>query len=118
VVNLDGESDSFFRKPGRFFNDDTVSSGSHAERRSRGSAWRSRFRQRRYLDLYEANGRVASSPSATRSDPYAERAAVSGVAGPRFEEVALAADALAAFRHEPCGGLRRHRYDGGSISWS
>jgi hypothetical protein len=91
VVNLDGESDSFFRNQGRFFVDDTVSVGlrTPSRRFTRfGTAFRD-FDNDGNLDLYEANGRVGLQSERYSSDPYAEPSLLfRGVAGPRFEEVA------------------------------
>jgi len=91
VVNLDGESDSFFRNQGRFFVDDTVSVGlrTPSRRFTRfGTALRD-FDNDGNLDLYEANGRVGRQSESYSSDPYAEPSLLfRGLAGPRFEEVA------------------------------
>ncbi len=91
VVNLDGESDSFFRNQGTFFVDDTVSVGlrTPSRRFTRfGMALRD-FDNDGYLDLYEANGRVGRQSELYSPDPYAEPSLLfRGLAGPRFEEVA------------------------------
>jgi hypothetical protein len=90
VVNLDGESDSFFRNQGKFFVDDTASVGlrTPSRRFTRfGMALRD-FDNDGYLDLYEANGRVGRQSVLYSSDPYAEPSLLfRGLAGPRFEEV-------------------------------
>ena len=90
VVNLDGESDSFFRNQGRFFNDDTVTVGLRTPSRPFtrfGMALRD-FDNDGYLDLYEANGRVGRQSERYSPDPYAEPSLLfRGFAGPRFEEV-------------------------------
>jgi hypothetical protein len=84
VVNLDGESDSFFRNQVRFFVDDTVS---RAERRRPftrfGTArWTSTTTAR---SIFKANGRVGVlSVSRTLCR---NRAAAAWLPGPRFEEV-------------------------------
>jgi hypothetical protein len=91
VVNLDGESDSFFRNQGTFFVDDTVSIGlrTPSRRFTRfGTAFRD-FDNDGWLDLYEANGRVGRQSETYSADPYAEPSLLfRGLAGPRFEEVA------------------------------
>jgi enediyne biosynthesis protein E4 len=90
VVNLDGESDSFFRNRGRFFNDDTVSVGLRTASRpfTRFGAAFVDFDDDGYLDLFEANGRVGLQSERYSSDPYAEPSLLfRGLAGPRFEEV-------------------------------
>ena len=83
VVNLDGESDSFFRNQGKFFVDDTVSVGLRTPSRPFtrfGMALRD-FDNDGYLDLYEANGRVGrqselySSGSVRGTQPAVSRAA-------------------------------------------
>jgi enediyne biosynthesis protein E4 len=90
IVNLDGESDSFFRNQGKFFVDDTVTAGLRTASRPFtrfGTALRD-FDNDGYLDLYEANGRVGRQSVAYSSDPYAEPSQLfRGLAGPRFEEV-------------------------------
>jgi hypothetical protein len=91
VVNLDGESDSFFRNQGKFFVDDTVSVGLRTPSRPFtrfGMAFRD-FNNDGFLDLYEANGRVGRQSETYSADPYAEPSLLfRGLAGPRFEEVA------------------------------
>jgi hypothetical protein len=90
IVNLDGESDSFFRNHGKFFVDDTVSAGLRTASRPFtrfGTALRD-FDNDGYLDLFEANGRVGRQSVAYSSDPYAEPSQLfRGFGGPRFEEV-------------------------------
>jgi enediyne biosynthesis protein E4 len=90
VVNLDGESDSFFRNQGHFFKDDTVTVGLRTPSRPFtrfGAAFRD-FDNDGYLDLYEANGRVGLQSRRYGPDPYAEPSLLfRGLAGPRFEEV-------------------------------
>ncbi|HJZ73557.1 MAG TPA: CRTAC1 family protein [Vicinamibacterales bacterium] len=90
VVNLDGESDSFFRNRGRFFGDDTASAGLRTASRpfTRFGAAFADFDNDGYLDLFEANGRVGLQSERYSSDPYAEPSLLfHGFAGPRFEEV-------------------------------
>ena len=90
VVNLDGESDSFFRNQGRFFVDDTVSVGLRTPSRpfTRFGMAMLDFDNDGYLDLYEANGRVGQQSELYSADPYAEpNLLFRGFAGPRFEEV-------------------------------
>jgi hypothetical protein len=90
VVNLDGESDSFFRNQGQFFKDDTVTVGLRTRSRPFtrfGAAFRD-FDNDGYLDLFEANGRVGLQSQRYGPDPYAEPSLLfRGLAGPRFEEV-------------------------------
>ena len=90
IVNLDGESDSFFRNRGTFFSDDTSSVGLRTTSRpfTRFGAGFVDFNNDGYLDLYEANGRVGLQSERYSSDPYAEPSLLfRGLAGPRFEEV-------------------------------
>ena len=90
IVNLDGESDSFFRNRGRFFSDDTSQVGLRTSSRPFtrfGTAFVD-FDNDGYLDLYEANGRVGMQSERYSSDPYAEPSLLfRGFAGPRFQEV-------------------------------
>ncbi|HTK78416.1 MAG TPA: CRTAC1 family protein, partial [Gemmataceae bacterium] len=91
VVNLDGESDSFFRNRGKFFGDDTAAVGLRTASRPFtrfGTAFVD-FDNDGYVDLYEANGRVGLQSERYGPDPYAEPSLLfRGFAGPRFEEVA------------------------------
>jgi hypothetical protein len=90
VVNLDGESDSFFRNQGKYFIDDTVSVGLRTPSRpfTRFGMALLDFDNDGHLDLYEANGRVGRQSELYASDPYAEPSLLfRGLAGPRFEEV-------------------------------
>ena len=91
VVNLDGESDSFFRNQGRFFIDDTASAGLRTPSRpfTRFGVGLRDFDNDGYLDLFEANGRVGLQSETYSADPYAEPSLLfRGFAGARFEEVA------------------------------
>ena len=90
VVNLDGESDSFFRNRGGFFIDDTAAVGLRTASRpfTRFGAAFVDFDNDGYLDLYEANGRVGLQSQRYSADPYAEPSLLfRGFAGPRFQEV-------------------------------
>jgi hypothetical protein len=90
VVNLDGESDSFYRNEHAFFRDDTVSAGLRTISRpfTRFGTAMLDFDNDGLLDIYEANGRVGRQSELFSSDPYAEpNLLFRGAAGPRFEEV-------------------------------
>jgi hypothetical protein len=90
VMNLDTESDSYFRNDGRFFVDATTSVGLRlASRRfTRFGVAMLDFDNDGRLDVYEANGRVGLQGEAFAADPYAEPSLLfRGVDGPRFEEV-------------------------------
>ncbi len=90
VMNLDTESDSFFRNEGRFFADATTSVGLRvASRRfTRFGVALLDFDNDGRLDLYEANGRVGLQADTFSADPYAEpNLLFRGVAGGRFEEL-------------------------------
>jgi hypothetical protein len=90
VMNLDTESDSYFRNDGRFFVDATNSVGLRiASRRfTRFGMAMLDFDNDGRLDLYEANGRVGLQGESFAADPYAEpNLLFRGVDGPRFEEV-------------------------------
>jgi hypothetical protein len=91
VVNLAGESDSFFRNEGDYFVDDTVGVGLRTASRpfTRFGAALVDFDNDGLLDLYEANGRIAKQAERFAEDPYAEpNLLFRGVQGGRFEEVA------------------------------
>lgn len=90
VMNLDTESDSFFRNEGRFFVDDTVKVGLRvvSRRFTRFGVALLDFDNDGLIDLYEANGRVGLQAETFAADPYAEpNLLFRGVAGGRFEEV-------------------------------
>jgi enediyne biosynthesis protein E4 len=90
VVNLDGESDSFYRNEKTFFRDDAAAVGLRTVSRpfTRFGAGILDFDNDGLLDLYEANGRVGRQSTLFSSDPYAEpNLLFRGVAGSRFEEV-------------------------------
>jgi enediyne biosynthesis protein E4 len=90
VVNLDGESDSFYRNERAFFRDDTAAAGLRTVSRpfTRFGTGMIDFDNDGLLDVYEANGRVGRQSELFSSDPYAEpNLLFRGLAGPRFEEV-------------------------------
>ncbi|MDH4065304.1 MAG: CRTAC1 family protein, partial [Acidobacteriota bacterium] len=90
VMNLDTESDSFYRNEGRFFVDATAGVGLRvASRRfTRFGVALLDFDNDGRLDLYEANGRVGLQSETFAADPYAEpNLLFRGIAGGRFEEV-------------------------------
>jgi hypothetical protein len=90
VVNLDGESDSFYRNEKTFFRDDTAAVGLRTISRpfTRFGTAMLDFDNDGLLDVYEANGRVGRQSELFSSDPYAEpNLLFRGVTGPRFEEV-------------------------------
>ncbi|MBI1875363.1 MAG: CRTAC1 family protein [Acidobacteria bacterium] len=89
VVNLDGESDSFFRNQGSYFTDDTVAVGlrTASRRFTRFGAGLVDFNNDGLLDLFEATGRVGLQAERFSSDPYAEPSLLfRGVPAGRFEE--------------------------------
>jgi hypothetical protein len=90
VMNLDAESDSFFRNEGKFFVDDTVKVGLRviSRRFTRFGVALLDFNNDGRLDLYEANGRVGLQAETFAKDPYAEpNLLLRGVEGGRFEEI-------------------------------
>ncbi|MBZ0267314.1 CRTAC1 family protein, partial [bacterium] len=74
VVNLQGESDSFYVSEGGIFFDRSASFGlAVASRRfTRFGVGFADFDNDGVLDLYQANGRVQRSPEPETDDPYAE----------------------------------------------
>ncbi len=90
VMNLDSESDSYFRNDGAFFVDATNMVGLRvASRRfTRFGMAMVDFDNDGRLDLYEANGRVGLQGDTFSSDPYAEpNLLFQGIAGGAFEEL-------------------------------
>ena len=90
VMNLDAESDSFFRNEGKFFVDDTVKVGLRvvSRRFTRFGVALLDFNNDGLIDLYEANGRVGLQAETFAKDPYAEpNLLFRGVTGGRFEEL-------------------------------
>jgi enediyne biosynthesis protein E4 len=90
VVNLDGESDSFYRNDGPFFSDATASVGLRAVSRPFtrfGTGWID-FDNDGWLDLYQANGRVGQQAERYGDDVYAEPSLLfKGTSSGRFTEV-------------------------------
>ncbi len=89
VVNLDTESDSFYRNEGAFFVDATSAVGLRivSRRFTRFGVAMLDFDNDGLLDLYEASGRVGLQSEAFSDDPYAEpNVLFRGVHGGRFEE--------------------------------
>jgi hypothetical protein len=90
VVNLDSESDSWFRNERTYFRDDTAAVGLRvASRRfTRFGTAMLDFDNDGWLDIYEANGRVGRQSPVFSEDPYAEpNLLFRGAKGPRFVEV-------------------------------
>jgi enediyne biosynthesis protein E4 len=90
VVNMEGESDSFYRNEGTYFSDDTVAAGLRTLSRAftRFGAGLVDFDNDGLLDLYEANGRVSRGDGHGTSDPYAEpNLLLRGTSAGRFAEV-------------------------------
>ena len=90
VMNLDTESDSFFRNDGRFFVDATNMVGLRVTSRrfTRFGMAMIDFDNDGRLDLYEANGRVGLQGETFAADPYAEpNLLFRGLPGGTFEEV-------------------------------
>lgn len=90
VVNLENESDSFYRNEGKFFIDDTVLVGLRTASRSftRFGMALLDFDNDGRLDLYEANGRVGRGSTQAAGNPYAEpNLLLRGVPGGRFQEI-------------------------------
>jgi hypothetical protein len=90
VVNIETESDSFYRNEKTFFRDDTAAVGLRTVTRlfTRFGMAMHDFDNDGLLDLYEANGRIAQRAARGFGDPYGEpNLLFRGLAGPRFEEV-------------------------------
>jgi hypothetical protein len=97
VVNLDNESDSFFRNERQYFVDDTATVGLRTitRRFTRFGMAMLDFNNDGILDLYEANGRVGMQSERFAEDVYAEpNVLMHGTADGKFVEV-------------PQGGLAR-----------
>ena len=90
VVNLTGESDSFYRNDAGQFVDRTPAVGLAvvSRRRTRFGVALRDFDLDGTLDLYHANGRVTGPPRAKEGDPFAEEnVLLRGLENGRFEEV-------------------------------
>ncbi|MEP7117404.1 MAG: CRTAC1 family protein [Acidobacteriota bacterium] len=90
VMNLDAESDSYYRNDGTFFVDATNQVGLRvvSRRFTRFGMAMFDFDNDGRLDLYEADGRVGLQGETFAADPYAEpNLLFRGVAGPSFQEV-------------------------------
>ena len=88
VVNLEGQTDSFFRNEGTHFRDATAELGlALTGRYTRFGVVLADFDNDGWLDLYEANGKV-SAPSPTAGNVFDEpNVLLRGLANSRFEEV-------------------------------
>jgi hypothetical protein len=92
VVNLAGQTDSFFRNAGSYFVDATVAVGltTRTKRYTRFGVAMADFDNDARLDLYEANGAISRSPEATSDDDYAEpNVLLQGLADEGFRQVEL-----------------------------
>lgn len=90
VVNLAGQTDSFFRNAGSYFVDETVSVGltTKTKRYTRFGVIMADFNNDVRLDIFEANGAVSHSPEATSDDDFAEpNLLLQGLTGERFKLV-------------------------------
>jgi hypothetical protein len=90
VVNLEGQTDSFFRNEGGFFADRTGAAGLGATSRrfTRFGLGLVDFDNDGLLDLFQANGRVTATMELSAKDPYSEANLLYRGVGPgRFEEL-------------------------------
>jgi hypothetical protein len=88
VCNLGTESDSLYLNEGEYFRDATAAAGLGAASRpfTRFGMGLIDFDNDGYLDLYQANGRIARQALSYADDPYAEpNLVMRGGPGPRFE---------------------------------
>ncbi len=105
VVNLSGESDSFYRNDGAYFSDRTLRVGLAAVSRpfTRFGTGFQDFDDDGLLDLYVANGRIARSAEEGGARPYDELCLLfRGTSAGRFEEVLPRGGT-----HPPCLGTSR-----------
>ena len=91
VVNLETQSDSFYRNEGAYFIDDTpqVGLGAITRKPTRFGVGLYDFNNDGWLDLFEANGRVTrpKTEQAEHADPYAEAdLLLAGGPSGRFEQ--------------------------------
>lgn len=116
VVNLTGESDSFFRNEGTHFTDSTSEIGlsSSSRRYTRFGVVMADFDNDGWLDLYEANGGV-SPVELGAEDVYAEpNTLFRGLPDGRFEEVSPQGGTLESLLHTSRGvGVGDLDNDGG-----
>ena len=74
VVNIQSQTDSFFRNEGTYFSDATSRIGlsAHSRRYTRFGVLLEDFNNDGFLDLYEANGKVYHGPEDQGEDVFAE----------------------------------------------
>ena len=90
VVNIQGETDSYYRNDGAYFTDATAKVGltRFSRNYTRFGVALFDFDHDGRLDFYEGNGRVTFSVESETEDPYAESNALfAGSAGVRFQFV-------------------------------
>jgi hypothetical protein len=89
VVNIGGESDSYYRNERSHFGDRTpvVGLGSASRPFTRFGVGFADFDQDGFPDLYQANGRVTHPSALPPGDPFAEPNLLMRWSGARFEEV-------------------------------
>ena len=104
VVNLEGQTDSFFRNEGTYFRDSTAELGlGLTGKYTRFGVTLADFDNDGRLDLYEANGKV-SSPSPTAGNVFDEpNVLMRGSAQGRFEAVAPEGGVFPTLEHTSRG---------------
>lgn len=90
VVNLERQTDSFYRNAGTHFVDETsrIGLGVSSRRFTRFGVALADFDNDGDLDMYQGNGRIDHSPEFQGDDPFAEPNVLYRRAGERFEVVA------------------------------
>ena len=113
VVNIEGETDSFFRNEQGYFVDATAPAGlaTISRRYTRFGVALADFDNDGHLDLYQANGRVSYSPEAEAEDVFAEpNLLFPGLADGRFATAPPDGDRIHTSRGVAVGDLNN---DGG-----
>ncbi len=106
VVNIENQTDSFFRNDNGFFKDFTgeIGLGTESRRFTRFGIGMLDFDNDGHLDLYEANGRVNKSAEPLTEDPFAEpNMLFAGGEGGRLTEVSPQGGTLERLVHTSRG---------------
>ena len=106
VVNIQSQTDSFYRNDGTYFSDRTsaLGLGALSRRHTRFGVVLNDFNNDGFLDLYEANGKVYHGPEDQGSDVFAEpNTLYKGTSSATFEPIPRLGDEALSLTHTSRG---------------